>query len=139
MVVEADELIYMVSPRLLAILARCASGRAVEPRARAVIDLIAALDRPGKRQTLGGAWFQKTPHGFLIGRDPGAVAEERQANIFDGRFERKTDGHLPDREAQGFLVRQSSPPDQAWQELISERIDHIARCLRMSDCAPIDR
>jgi len=125
-----------ISTRLLSILARCASGTAADPRASAVSDLINRLNTPGTRQTLGGAWFQRTAAGFLIGRDPGQLAEIGSMQIFDGRFERSPNTELPKTRNQEFLVRQSSAPDQNWREIISSRIAHTALCYQTPDLEP---
>lgn len=118
------------SPRTLALLCRCASGTASEPRASAMQDLIDRLDAPGKRQTLGGAWVQRTAGGFLIGRDPAMATAPAAGDVFDGRFKRCKGAGLPAPEDQGFLVRHAAPPSGDWREIISERIAHMALCLQ---------
>lgn len=126
-----------LSPRLLGLLARCASGSDLDPRAHALGALIEDLDSQGARQTLGGAWFQKTATGFLIGRDPGASALRREADLFDGRFARSGEADVPRPEDQAFLVRHASPPDQNWREIISERLAQMALCYQTDLLNPI--
>ncbi len=126
-----------ITPRLLAILARCASGGAREPRGSMVRDLIRTLIRPGARQTLGGAWFQKTKTGIQIGRDPGASLNPYTEQLFDGRFEPAVSPHLPDAKNQGVLVRQSAPPGPNWREIISDRLSHMALCYGTPDLRPV--
>ncbi|MCR9080654.1 MAG: tRNA lysidine(34) synthetase TilS [Hyphomonadaceae bacterium] len=122
-----------VTERALSLLARCASGSAAEPRAGSVRSLVSTLRDPGTRQTLGGAWFQKTQDGFHIGRDPGANPRGKERDMFDGRFARSEQARLPNAKDQGFLVRHASPPDQHWHEIISERLAHMAQCYKTPD------
>lgn len=125
------------SPRALAMLCRCASGSAAEPRATAMEDLVARLTRPGARQTLAGAWFQKTADGFLIGRDPGLSQSMNSDSIFDGRFVRSNGAGLPAPSEQAFLVRHASPPCGDWREIISDRLTHMALCLKTPNFLPV--
>lgn len=122
-----------VPERALSLLARCASGSAAEPRAGSVRSLMSTLRNPGMRQTLGGAWFQRTPNGFLVGRDPGATPHCAEHGIFDGRFARSEQARLPDSKDQSFLVRHASPPGQHWREIVSERLAHMAQCYQTPD------
>ncbi len=126
-----------ISPRLLGLLARCASGSDVDPRAQALRALIDGLDSQGARQTLGGAWFQKTATGVLIGRDPGALASRCVDDLFDGRFARSGEADLPHPEDQAFLVRHASPPGQNWREIISERLAQMTLCYQTEAHNPI--
>ena len=140
--VRADGLIEIddadASLRTLALLCRCASGTASEPRASAMRDLVDRLDASGKRQTLGGAWIQKSAGGFLIGRDPAMVAAPATGEVFDGRFERSASAGLPASEDQGFLVRHAAPACSDWREIISERIAHMALCLQTPRLHPVE-
>lgn len=126
-----------ITPRFLAILARCASGGAREPRGSMVRDLIRTLITPGARQTLGGAWFQKSKNGIRIGRDPGALLDPYTDQMFDGRFEPAATPRLPDANNQGVLVRQSAPPGPNWREIISDRLSHMALCYGTPDLRPV--
>lgn len=126
------------SPRALSVLCRCASGTASEPRASAMRELVARLDIPGTRQTLGGAWIQKTANGFLIGRDPGSVPKANTDDIFDGRFVRSEGASLPDPCDQGFLVRHASPSCGDWREIVSERLAHMALCYQTPSLNPVE-
>ncbi|MEM6557978.1 MAG: tRNA lysidine(34) synthetase TilS [Pseudomonadota bacterium] len=123
--------------RLLGLLARVASGSDRDPRRSAVAAMVKALTEPGMRQTLGGAWFQRIPAGFLIGRDP-AESTETGSTVFDGRFVRDSKARFPEAQETSFLVRHGRPPDSAWREIISERIAHMRRCYEAAnepDCA----
>lgn len=126
------------SRRLLKLVARVASGTAEDPRGGAVVQLLETLIAPGARHTLGGAWFQKTGSGYIVGRDPGPtpVAEN---DVHDGRFERAPDADLPSKEAMSFLVRQSAPPDSHWREIMSERLAHLALCYQTPLLKPVQR
>lgn len=126
-----------LSARLLTLLARCANGGDTDPRAHAVRALIADLSTQGDRQTLGGAWFQKTATGFLIGRDPGNATEREGHDVFDGRFVKASGTKLPDPADQGFLVRHAAPPGRNWREIISERLAHMALCLQTEPLHPV--
>ncbi|MFN3213252.1 MAG: tRNA lysidine(34) synthetase TilS [Henriciella sp.] len=117
-----------ISPTLLRLLIRCASGSAHDARDGAVRDLITALSAPGQRQTLGGAWVQRTKTGFLIGRDPAHDAGAEDTDLFDGRFERDPAETQPPSKDLPFLVRQSAPPGPNWREIISERLVHLITC-----------
>ncbi|MEM9181025.1 MAG: tRNA lysidine(34) synthetase TilS [Pseudomonadota bacterium] len=114
--------------RLLGVLARVASGTDRDPRRKAVAELVESLSAPGKRQTLGGAWFQRTRTGFQIGRDPAELISESESIVFDGRFIRDSEADLPAEKETAFLVRHARPPDPAWREIISARIEHLRRC-----------
>lgn len=119
-----------LSPRLLSILARCASGSDRDPRGGSVNMMLSNLNTVGQRQTLGGAWFQRSNSGYLVGRDPALVDEQTDYDMFDGRFVRDDAENLPAPEAAGFLVRHALPQGQGWREIISERIWHIAHCVQ---------
>lgn len=127
-----------MTARAMGLLTRCASGTASEPRLGAVRDMLRGLTRPGQRQTLGGAWVQKTQTGFLIGRDPGATNLKTDQKLFDGRFERSLGAGLPQPAEQTFLVRHASPPDSDWQEIVSDRISHLVLCLQTPLLNPIE-
>lgn len=118
------------SARLLTILARIASGAAKDSRAHSVSALKTSLTKPGARQTLGGAWFQRTGKGFLIGRDPGAPPSTGECDIFDGRYLVDPNACLPEPESASFLVRHALPPGSEWREIISDRLDHMRACLQ---------
>ena len=141
--VHADGLVQIdashASPRVMALLCRCASGSASAPRAKALSELMKRLHAPGARQTLGGAWFQKTASGFLVGRDPGSTSDSSVGEVYDGRFVRAADSSLPVSAEQGFLVRHASPPCEKWREIVSERLAHIALCYRTPNLNPVDR
>lgn len=126
-----------VSDRALSLLARCASGAVSEPRAGSVRALRSSLSDPGMRQTLGGAWFQKTKDGFLIGRDPAANPQCSENDLFDGRFVRSEQPQLPVAKDQSFLVRHASPSGEGWQEIISERLAHMVHCYKTPDFSPV--
>jgi len=128
----------VMADRLLSILARCASGTDSEPRAHAISDMQASLTKVGQRQTLGGAWFQKTKAGLRIGRDPGETQHMTRGEIYDGRFERAVGTDLPSPEDQAFLVRHAAPDGSDWREIISERISHIAACLQTPLLKPVE-
>ena len=127
------------SPNLLKLLIRCASGSADDPRDSAVRQLLAALTSPGQRQTLGGAWLQRTKTGFLIGRDPASGIRSEQGGLFDGRYERGTVEDQTTAANLPFLVRQSAPPDPYWREIISERLAHLIRCYQTPLLRPVQR
>lgn len=139
--VAADGLIEMPeavsSVRLMTILARCASGSDKDARASAVREMLENVTEPGQRQTLGGAWFQKTSTGFLIGRDPGAAPDPVDADLYDGRFERSDSASLPPAEQASFLVRAALPSGTAWRETISERIAHLMACYQIPRLNPV--
>ena len=130
----ADE---SVTDRLLAVLARCASGSNRDPRAEAVRDLRKTVIAPGDRQTLGGAWFQRTQRGYLIGRDPGAAKALCFDTLFDGRFKRSAESRLPAKKDQAFLVRETTPPSDDWTEIISDRLKHLALCHQTPRLNPV--
>lgn len=139
--VDPDALITLdesdISPRLITLLARCASGGDRDPRAAAAADMLAGLKTAGARQTLGGAWFQKTDRGLKIGRDPGEARAACCSGLFDGRFEVSQDACLPPQSAQAFLVRSSSPRGTRWRETISDRLAHLSQCLQTPDLSPL--
>ena len=126
------------SLRLLAMLARCASGGAQDPRSRAVAQLVKTLEKPGDRQTLGGAWFQRTARGYLIGRDPARITLSTSTGVFDGRF--ASEGRLGAGEPppNAYLVRHAQPPGSGWNQIISERIEHLAQCAETPACDPVE-
>ena len=130
--IKADGLIETpapaLSPRLAGLLARCASGGHRDPRGGAVKDMLANLTTPGSRQTLGGAWFQRTQSGFAIGRDPANGRSQSESALFDGRYVRDSGAELPDRSDASFLVRHALPGDLGWREVISERLAHMRHC-----------
>ncbi|MHA7898469.1 MAG: tRNA lysidine(34) synthetase TilS [Henriciella sp.] len=125
-----------ISIELLRLLARCASGSADDPRHGAIAQMQSSLRTPGARQTLGGAWFQKSATGFLVGRDPGQSRVTRAA-MFDGRFKCDPNAGLRPTEDMAFLVRNSAPPGTNWREIISERLAHIARCYQTPLVNPV--
>lgn len=127
-----------INTELLRLLARCASGSADDPRHGAIAQMQSSLRTPGARQTLGGAWFQKTATGFLVGRDPGETNIER-AKMFDGRFVRDPTADLRPPGNMPFLVRASAPPESTWREIISERIAHIVQCYQTPLVNPVHR
>lgn len=115
--------------RLLSLLARVASGGMRDPRGSAIAALKKSLTAPGERQTVGGAWFQRTPTGYLIGRDPAGVATECIGDVFDGRYVRDAKARLPQPNEAAFLVRHALPPGTTWRQIISERLLHMQACL----------
>lgn len=131
-----------LSNTLIKTLARCASGSDREPRGQAVHALRARFMQTGQRQTLGGAWFQRTSSGYLVGRDP---ADQNSKNpsapgdIFDGRYERDPEGALPPIKERNFLVRESAPCGPEWREIISHRLQHIAACYQTPLVTPVQR
>ena len=131
-----------LSDTLIKILACCASGSDREPRGHAVRNLRSQLTRLGQRQTLGGAWFKRTRSGYLIGRDPADQNSSKPAaadRIFDGRYERDSEGTLPERKELAFLVRESAPYGPEWREIISDRLRHIAACYQTPLVNPVQR
>lgn len=129
-----------LSDSLIKILARCASGNDREPRAHAVQALRTNLNQAGQRQTLGGAWFQRKPVGYLIGRDPSDLTSEKcssHGDVFDGRFLRSAEGGMPAHKDRAFLVRENAPCGHEWKEIISERIQHIATCYQTPLVNPV--
>ncbi|MEO0607231.1 MAG: tRNA lysidine(34) synthetase TilS [Pseudomonadota bacterium] len=123
--------------RGLAVLARLASGSDRDPRADALGGMRRLLQCPGQRQTLGGAWFQKTGSGYLIGRDPGARQARLEAGLFDGRFEPAAAAMLPRRDDQAFLVRHAAPDGANWKEVISERLQQLVQCYQTPRLSPV--
>ena len=128
-----------MSRHLLKLLIRCASGTADDARDGALRQLLGALTVPGQRQTLGGAWVQRSKTGFLIGRDPASPPTEETGGVFDGRFEKDLSGAMPDIGEQPFLVRQSAPPGPHWREIVSERVAHLIRCYQTPLLTPVQR
>lgn len=128
-----------VSANALKLLIRCASGTSVDARDAAVRQLLASLTSPGQRQTLGGAWIQRTKTGFLIGRDPDSRARSGEEDLFDGRYQRDAAANLPEATTLPFLVRQSAPPGPQWREIISERLAHLMRCYQTPLLNPVQR
>lgn len=122
-----------LSVRLLMILARIASGQDRDARSGAVADLLEKLDVPGHRQTLGGAWFQRTQTGLLIGIDPAAATKTVEANVFDGRYVQDEAGCLPPAADMSFLVRHARPEGTAWRSIMDDRIAHLRLCLETID------
>ena len=139
--VAADGLIEVPdsvsSVRLMTILARCASGGDRDARASAMQEMLDSTTAPGQRRTLGGAWFQKTSTGFLIGRDPGAAQDIVESDLYDGRFERSDSASLLPAEQASFLVRAALPSGTAWREIISERIAHLIACYQIPRLNPV--
>lgn len=128
-----------LSTRMASLLARCASGSDRDPRAVAVGEMLTGLTAPGMRQTLGGAWFQRTPSGFLIGRDPANVNRRVDQAVFDGRFVRASSAQRPDQATASFLVRHAQPPTPEWHEIVSERLAHMRHCYQTPfyDCISV--
>ena len=124
---------------LLKLLIRCASGADVDARDGAVRQMMDSLSEPGQRQTLGGAWVQRTKTGYLIGRDPASHSVDEDGDCFDGRYVKDTDCTLPEQADQPFLVRQSAPPGPHWREIISERLEHIIQCYQTPLLTPVQR
>ncbi|MEL6859342.1 MAG: tRNA lysidine(34) synthetase TilS [Pseudomonadota bacterium] len=131
-VAEAD-----LSPRLLILLARCASGGTRDARASAATEALSTLRAAGQRQTLGGAWLQRTANGLVIGRDPGAEISLDHSGGYDGRFAIEQGAKLPAAEEMAFLVRHARPEGPAWRETVSARVAHMARCLETPFCNPV--
>lgn len=127
-----------LSNRLLAVLARCASGGDRDPRAMAVTEMRQRLRQAGARQTLGGAWFQTSLSGFAIGRDPAPPQKSSCGRIFDGRFAEAREAAQIDAGTAGFLVRHALPPGAGWEQIISQRIDHLAQCAETPFYTPVD-
>ena len=118
------------SARLLTLLARVASGGVRDARGHAMDELKRTLINPGERKTLGGAWFQRTPTGYLIGRDPGVSLGCSDDGEFDGRYARDLEAQMPTAADASFLVRHALPPGPGWREIISERLAHLRLCLQ---------
>lgn len=119
-----------MSPRLASLLARCASGTDRDPRGAATRDMVGRLSKSGLRETLGGAWFQRTRSGFLIGRDPASIDCGADPSVFDGRFVRAATAQIPAEADAGFLVRHALPPGAEWREIVSERVAHMRLCFQ---------
>ncbi|MEL7112198.1 MAG: tRNA lysidine(34) synthetase TilS [Pseudomonadota bacterium] len=127
-----------LTPSLLQILARCASGTATNPRYGAVTKLLAEVNSCGERRTLNGAWFQKRTQGMMIGRDPGQGLE-RVGAIHDGRYVQDPSGHFPKAEDLPFLMRATAPSGSYWREIVSERLAHIIQCYQTPLLNPVQR
>ena len=140
--IRADGLIdtatARISPTLLRVLARCASGGDSDPRAEAIYRLLATLRDKGQRETLGGAWFQRTHSGFLIGRAPDTPAVTT-GGLFDGRYEHSQDAKMDGPSDVAFLVRHAVPSEANWKEVISERLKHLALCYQTPRLNPVQR
>ena len=128
-----------VSANVLKLLIRCASGTSDDARDGAVRQLLASLMQAGQRQTLGGAWIQRTKTGFLIGCDPAARVISEAEGLFDGRYERDATANMPEATTLPFLVRQSAPPGPEWREIISERLAHLIQCYQTPLLNPVQR
>jgi len=118
---------WPVSGRLLGCLVRYAGGHDRVPRQQALARLTDQLQRPGQRYALGGAWFQKTRNGALIGRDPGAVMPCLEDGLWDGRYQQAQHDQLPHQAAMPYLLRAGRPEGDGWQEILSDRLDFAAR------------
>ena len=127
-----------LSTRLLSLLIRCASGGDRDVRAGATVEALRALQHPGDRTTLGGAWLQRSPEGLLIGRDPGADIGVDRLGGFDGRYEKAADAVLAAPEEMPFLLRHARPDGDHWRETISRRLAHMAQCLATPFCNPVE-
>jgi tRNA(Ile)-lysidine synthase len=138
--IETSGLIHLnqASPSLdlLSILLRTAGGHDQMPRRSNLQVALSTLDEVGKRATLGGAWLQRTHTGYLIGREPGRRPPQEQSGLWDGRYQKASKDTLP-IEALPFLVRETAPPDSSWQEILSARIAHIARCYQTPLLSPV--
>lgn len=121
-----------LSTRLLTLLVRVASGSDRDPRASAIGDMMETLQAPGQRQTIGGAWVQRTHSGILIGVDPAAATETMRAGVFDGRYLADESACLPMEGEMSFLLRHARPKGDAWRSIIPDRIAHIQNCLQAS-------
>lgn len=127
------------SRHVMKLLMRWASGAAEDARDGAIRQMLEALSEPGQRQTLGGAWVQRTKTGFLIGRDPASDSTDEFEGVFDGRFERDLKAALPSPSDQPFLMRQSAPARPHWREIISERLNHLIQCYQTPLLTPVQR
>ena len=96
--------------------------------------MVDRLTCPGARQTLGGAWFQRTQTGFLIGRDPAHSVSDPESSLFDGRYIRDSGAALPTPADTSFLVRHAAPPASDWREILSDRIKHMRVCFQPGHC-----
>ncbi|MDJ0921829.1 MAG: tRNA lysidine(34) synthetase TilS [Henriciella sp.] len=121
-----DRVPPQLAERLVGVMVRVCGGHDRTPRAEPVKALLEMLKGPGDRATLGGAWFQRTRDGVLIGRDPGAVHAVEAGGLWDGRFAEAADGHVAHEDAP-FLVRHAMPPGPGWRQILSERIALEAR------------
>lgn len=126
-----------LTSELMILLARCASGSSTDPRGGAARQMLKDLAAPGSRQTLGGAWFQRTNEGMIVGRDPAPVSNPAHTDLFDGRYVRDEVATLPTGEDMAFLVRQSAPPDLHWREIVSDRLAHLALCYQTPLLNPV--
>ena len=127
-----------LSPRLLNLLIRCASGGDRDVRAVAAVEALRTLQHPGDRTTLGGAWLQCSPEGLLIGRDPGADIGVDRLGGFDGRYEKAAEAILAPPDEMAFLLRHARPDGDHWRETISRRLAHMAQCLATPFCNPVE-
>jgi len=135
--VDLTQIDRRIAPRMIAVLLRIAGGHDLPPRAEAVSELIAALQQPGERRTLAGAWVQRSKTGLLIGRDPGESRGELSPNIWDGRFVRDASADLPSE--MPVLLRETRPPGSDWRSVIGERIAHEARAYQTLRVSPVHK
>ncbi len=126
-----------IAPRMIAVLLRIAGGHDLPPRAAAVGELIAALQQPGERRTLAGAWVQRSKTGLLIGRNPEELNSKQSPHIWDGRYVRDSGAVLPGN--MPFLLRETRPPNSQWRSLIGERIAHEARAYQTLRVSPVHK
>lgn len=138
--VEASGLIQLnqnaTSPDMMSILLRIAGGHDQMPRRSNLVAALGDIDTVGKRGTIAGAWLQRTRSGYLIGRDPGFRDLEEKADLWDGRYEKAENNRFP-VETFPYLVRETAPPGSNWQEIMSERMAHIARCYQTPLLSPV--
>lgn len=127
-----------LSPRLLSLLIRCASGGDRDVRAGAAVEALRALQHPGDRTTLGGAWLQRSPQDLVIGRDPGGEIGVDRLGGFDGRYEKAAEAILAPLDEMPFLLRHARPDGDHWRETISRRLAHMAQCLATPFCNPVE-
>lgn len=132
-----DRLSGDIAARCASVLLRIAGGHDRTPRAGQVRALLGELQQPGQRQTLAGAWVQKTKTGYLIGRAPGDIKEAGEGDLWDGRYERDEAASLPT--PQTLLLRQASPPETGWRPLIQERIRHEAKAYQTLRVMPVHK
>ena len=122
--------------RFLDMLLQAASGSSHGAPAQSLSALVETIDSggPESRVTLGGAWVQRRGDHLLIGRDPGEARKAWSDGVWDGRYQRPVMGgraEALEAKALPFLVRDSAP-DEAAEEIISNRLSQWSLALRLS-------
>ncbi|GAB5457949.1 MAG: tRNA lysidine(34) synthetase TilS [Henriciella sp.] len=132
-----DKLSGNTAARCASVLLRIAGGHDRTPRAGQVRTLLSELQQPGQRQTLAGAWVQKTKTGYMIGRAPGDIKEAEMSDLWDGRYERDETANLP--QTQSLLLREALPLGTGWRPIIQDRIRHEAKAYQTLRVMPVHK